>query len=97
MCVLLAMAVAFESIDTESNSIQAEIDELDEELQEGVSQLEQKFQAKKRPLYQKRDKLLAKVPNFWEVLYNNTSSCTLSYIYIPHTCCSYSSQFDTDD
>jgi len=52
---------ALEDID----ACQNEIDVLNEEASEEILKVEQKFNKKRKPYFDKRNELIRKIPNFW--------------------------------
>mmetsp|Transcript_18896 Transcript_18896/g.49226 ORF Transcript_18896/g.49226 Transcript_18896/m.49226 type:complete len:266 (+) Transcript_18896:546-1343(+) len=50
----------------ELEGIQSKLDEINEKALEKVFEVEREFNQKRRPVYQDRQKILAKVPHFWQ-------------------------------
>ncbi|KAF5835073.1 hypothetical protein DUNSADRAFT_7923 [Dunaliella salina] len=50
----------------ELEGIQSKLDEINEKALEKVFEVEREFNQKRRPVYQERQKVLAKVPHFWQ-------------------------------
>lgn len=64
-------AIALEEIDT----AQSEIDLLNEKASEEILKIEQKYNKLRKPLYDKRNIIIKRIPNFWvtavSFFYNN--------------------------
>lgn len=54
-------AVALEDID----AAQSEIDNLNEKASEEILKIEQKYNKLRKPLYDKRNSIIKRIPNFW--------------------------------
>lgn len=54
-------AIALEEIDT----AQSEIDLLNEKASEEILKIEQKYNKLRKPLYDKRNIIIKRIPNFW--------------------------------
>mmetsp|Transcript_26481 Transcript_26481/g.43349 ORF Transcript_26481/g.43349 Transcript_26481/m.43349 type:complete len:254 (-) Transcript_26481:126-887(-) len=52
-------------------SIQEDIEKLNDKASEDVLEIEKKYNAKRRPLYKRRNEFLAKIPNFWQIAFSN--------------------------
>jgi len=49
----------------EIDSVQNEIDALNEKASEEILKVEQKYNKTRRPLFEKRNTIIEKIPNFW--------------------------------
>ncbi len=55
----------------EMDSIQTEIDSLNEKASEEILKVEQKYNKLRKPFFQMRNQLIAKIPNFWIKTFEN--------------------------
>jgi template-activating factor I len=53
------------------DSIQTEIDSLNEKASEEILKVEQKYNKLRKPFFQMRNQLIAKIPNFWIKTFEN--------------------------
>ncbi|KAM5221519.1 protein SET-like [Ctenodactylus gundi] len=54
-----------------TEDIQKEIDKLNEQASEEILKVQQKYNKLRRPFFQKRSELIAKIPNFWLTTFVN--------------------------
>jgi len=55
----------------EIDACQNEIDALNEKASEEILKVEQKYNQERKPFFDKRNELIAKIPNFWETAFVN--------------------------
>jgi len=55
----------------EIDACQSEIDSLNEKASEEILKVEQKYNQERKPFFDKRNELIAKIPNFWETTFVN--------------------------
>ena len=61
----------------EIDATQNEIDSLNEKASEEILKVEQKYNKLRKPFFEKRNELIAKIPNFWVTAVSIACDCPL--------------------